>query len=344
MNFADVTVIVPPRERLSSTVASLERLFATLPPQVPVIVVEGGAPPPVRAALAGLQGRRAFQHLAYDAILLPNQARNIGVRHCTTPFVVFCDNDVLGEPGWLEALLAHAVEHDVEGVAPLTCIGPPFGEIVHQAGGDLVVEAGSAGWRVTEQHRHAGLSAAQLQAMDVPRTTEIIEFHCVLLRRAFLDRVGPLDERLITRDHMDLALRAKAVGARFGFEPRSVVTYMALTRFERADLDYHLFRWSRSLANQALDAFETQWGADAHREALMKNWIDPHRRRAVRLCWPMLHRLLGNRLFERLVCARLERAAEQRVADQARTVPLQSAPPLELPAGFMAGLAARPAP
>jgi len=45
------SVVVVPRERFSSLPVSLRSLFSTVGTDVPVLVVEGGSPPAVRAEL-----------------------------------------------------------------------------------------------------------------------------------------------------------------------------------------------------------------------------------------------------------------------------------------------------
>ncbi len=40
----------------------------------------------------------------------------------------------------------------------------------------------------------------------------VCEFHCMMARRALLDEMGGLDERLITREQVDFAMRALVLG------------------------------------------------------------------------------------------------------------------------------------
>lgn len=153
------SVVVVPRERFGSLPVSLRSLFSTVAPDVPVVVVEGATPPDTRAELQALSRERPFELLSLPFMVKPNEARNIGVGRTDTEYVVIADNDIEYEPGWLQALEEHAVEHDSDAVAPLICIGPPAATIVHDAGGVLTATRRESGdVRVGEAHR----------LMDVP--------------------------------------------------------------------------------------------------------------------------------------------------------------------------------
>ena len=60
----------------------------------------------------------------------------------------------------------------------------------------------------------------------------VCEFHCMMARRALLDEMGGLDERLITREQIDFALRTFALGARTTFAEKAWVTYLARDDFD----------------------------------------------------------------------------------------------------------------
>src|SRR5207249_8335576 len=51
--------------------------------------------------------------------LVPNEARNIGLRRVRTRYVVFIDNDAVPAPGWLERMVECAEETGAWVVGPL---------------------------------------------------------------------------------------------------------------------------------------------------------------------------------------------------------------------------------
>ncbi len=152
-------VVVVPRERFTSLPVSLRSLFATITPDVPVVVVEGGTPDETRIELQALARERPFELVSLPYMVKPNEARNIGIAKTATEYIVIADNDIAYEPGWLEALEEHAVEHDSDAVAPLIFIGPPATTVIHHAGGLLSASRVDGGIRLSEAHRLMDVSA-----------------------------------------------------------------------------------------------------------------------------------------------------------------------------------------
>jgi GT2 family glycosyltransferase len=302
------TIVVAPRERFTSLVESLHSLFQTIPAEVPVVVVEGGTPVATRAELSALADERSYRLISLPYMLKPNEARNRGVAEASTEFVVLADNDIHYEPGWLQALEAHAVAHDSDAVAPLICIGPPAATIIHHAGG--VLEATRANGRLTLRERHRLMDSPLESVQDVlPETgNHVCEFHCMMVRRSFLEKLGGLDERLITREQMDFALRALVLEGKVTFAQDAVVTYMARDDFSPLDLRYHLFRWSDRFVVESMDAFEATWGVSLDRERIRVDWTARHRARAAATAYPWKRRLLGEERFGRKVVVPLEEA------------------------------------
>lgn len=335
------TVVVSPRERFSSVIASLQSLFATIPPSVPVIVVEGGSPKRVRDALKSLQTGRAFEWIALDHMPTPNEARNLGAMQAETEFVVFADNDIEYQPGWLDALETNAETNEADVVAPLIFIGPSDPLLIHHAGGVLHFKQGEEGLVISERHRLMNRAYEDHKDKldgDAPVENEVCEFHCLLMRKAFYDRMGGLDERLITREQMDLALRAKALGGKVTFEKASHVTYLAYNRFEANDIDYHLFRWADALAVRSIEAFEDCWDVKLNEHHIRFAWIERHRRRAVVSRHPKLARILGRSITGRLLTPLYERRLAREVA-RARDK-TDARVPVQPPSAFVESLTA----
>jgi len=299
-------VVVVPRERFTSLPVSLRSLFATIPDDVHAVVVEGGTPPETRRLLSSLARERPFEHVSLPYMVKPNEARNIGVARTSSELVVIADNDIEYEPGWFEALEDHAVEHGSDAVAPLICIGPPAATTIHHAGGWLEATRLDDGVRLGEAHRLMDVPLADADALP-EIANNVCEFHCMLARRALLDEMGGLDERLITREQIDFAMRALVLGAKVTFAEKSVVTYMARDDFDPIDLRYHLFRWADRFVVESLDAFEETWGVTLDRDMYRYSWVAKHRARAAETTYPRLRRYLGKERFRSWVVARMER-------------------------------------
>jgi GT2 family glycosyltransferase len=301
------SIVVVPRERFTSLPVSLRSLFATISPEVPVVVVEGATPPATRSELQDLARERPFELVSLPYMVKPNEARNLGVRKTHSEYVVIADNDIQYEPGWLDALDAHAREYESDAVAPLICIGPPAATTIHHAGGLLTVARVDGGVRLDEAHRLMNVPLADAQDALPEATNHVCEFHCMLARRSLLDQMGGLDERLITREQVDFAMRAQVLRAKVTFAEKAVVTYMARDAFDPIDLRYHLFRWSDRFVVESMDAFEATWGVSLDRDATRYAWTAKHRARAAETTYPRLRRVLGKERFRRWVVARIER-------------------------------------
>src|SRR5262245_26448863 len=241
---ARTTVVVSPRERYSPIIESLESMFSTISSDVPVVVV-GAYPPPLQEKLRELSRTRPFHHEIRGWPLIPNEARNIGTDLVETRYVAYCDNDMIYEPGWLEALEAHADRTGVEVVAPVICIGPPRASIIHHAGGAIWIAVDERGMHLKDKHNLMNQPIGELECNNGPQITDTGEFHAIFMQTDFVRKIGNLDERLITREQNDFALRVKHAGGRVGFEPRAIVTYNAKTKLEPGDLVYHVFRWNQ---------------------------------------------------------------------------------------------------
>ena len=265
------TVIVTQRERFGMTEESLESLFAHTP-RADVIYVDGNSPPRIRDLLAREAKARGFTLIREDRFLTPNQARNLGVAATETEYVAFVDNDVLYTEGWLDRLVECADETGAEVVAPLTCQGLPAHTEIHHAGGDYAEGGDMAGFfegdpelgRAFDEvmHGHAEKVSAwegRLQRQE----TGMCEFHCVLARRDVFDRIGPLDEKMLsTKEHIDFSMSVKKAGGRVVFEPASVVTYVFPCRarpLNPEDWPFFALRWSDSYGRRSLEHFIAKW-------------------------------------------------------------------------------------
>lgn len=301
------TIAVVPRERFRPLPESLTSLFATIPPNVPVIVVDGGAPESIRAELREIRKARDFDLVESADFILPNEARNVALDRVRTKYVVFCDNDLSYEEGWLEALERNAVQNGSAAVCPVTLIGPSRPPRIHHAGGTFLLRVDSEGRRRLEDHHHLeNVSLPDAEARDSqlgPLEHQNFEYHCVMVDTEMMRAVGGHDERLVMHEHLDSSLRLLLRGGRLTFEPAARVTYRAFVRFTRDDWPYFLFRWAIHRAVTSDRVFAENWGVYSDPTRTHRGWIKMHRDRAMSTALPRLPKALNRGKVRRLLLA-----------------------------------------
>ena len=98
-----VSVAVVPRERFSSTAATLRSIAANTPDDVEIVWVDNGHPAAwrERPRRPHPRGRR----VPTERWLRPGATHNAAIDAATGDFIVIVENNVLVEPGWLEKLM-----------------------------------------------------------------------------------------------------------------------------------------------------------------------------------------------------------------------------------------------
>ena len=254
-----VTIVITPRERYSVARRMLETLVANTPENHRLIYVAGAAPTSTQEYLKTICARTGYELILRQDFLPCNIARNLGIARVKTKYVVFLENDVLVEPGWLEALLHCAEEEKADFVGPLCFEGEPAERNVHSLGGMLLIENANGQSVVRERH-HLGpmcLRTAPRHLMRLP--ADYSEMYCALVRRSVFDRMGLLDEKIISADeHLDLALHQRAMRCRGFAEPKAVVSYLA-SGYTLGDLDTYSLRWSAGWYFPTMAHFASKW-------------------------------------------------------------------------------------
>jgi GT2 family glycosyltransferase len=308
-----VTIVVVPRERFSLSARSLETLYRETEPPFRLVYVDAGFPSRIRHHLESESRRRGFQIVRTEHYLSPNQARNLGLRLVTTKYVVFLDNDVIVTPGWLRTLVTCAEETDASVVGPLYLMGELTQQIVHMAGGTVEFE-GNGGVPVFREHHH--FPHTPLSAIEEPlirRAVDVVEFHCMLVRREVFTRLGRLDEGLLSaNEHIDLCLSVKQSGGLVYLEPRAVVTYIGPRPLAASDLPYFLLRWSDAWNAASIRHFNRKWNVRVEDD--FSTWLTDHRRTFLEPLHRQLHRVVGWRIgtwIERVLVHPVETASNR---------------------------------
>lgn len=255
-----VTVAVVPRERFSLAQRSLACLLQNTDPATPLIYVDGGSPHPVRQYLERQAARRRFHLLSTERHVSPNVARNLAARLVRTRYVAFVDNDVLVSPDWLPALVECAEATGAWAVGPVICHGEPMATVVHSAGGTAQISEANGRRQLAVSEFGAGRPLDDLDARLRRETTQLLDFHALLVRMDVFDRLGPLDERLASAaQHLDLCLQIRGHGGQCFLEPGAVATYVAPPPFEESDLPYFRLRWCDAWNEASLERMREKW-------------------------------------------------------------------------------------
>ena len=274
MSEARVTIVVLPRDRFTVTERSLETLLARTASPFELVYVDGRSPRHVRAYLEARAREVGFRLVRYEEYLSPNRARNVGAALASTEYVVFVDNDAIVTDGWLEPLVERADTTGAWVVGPLYLIGETQYEAIHAAGGNLFLDGPPGARQLRTEHCLQGTRVSDLPEPLTARRCDFAEFHCMLVRREALARVGGFDEALLsTREHEDFCLAVRDHGGDVWFEPASVVTYLPPPRrpqtghifgpaLHPSDVPFYSLRWSELWNRRSIDHFVEKHGLE----------------------------------------------------------------------------------
>lgn len=293
------TVVVTPREQFSKTECSLESLIACTPADVPIIYVDGNSPPHIAQYVRRRAEERGFTLLRTQTYLAANQARNMALPHVATPYIAFVDNDVCFTPGWLEKLIACAEETGAWATGPLYLIDDPAKQIVHMAGAELRIVRENGFGRMIERHHFSNVPVVEIRKELTRQQTDLVEFHCMLVRSEVFERIGELDETLLSfLDHVDFCLQVSAAGGAIVIEPAAVVTHLAPPPFAWIDLPFFFLRFSDTWLEPSIRRFAVKHDlrlSDAEFEG-HRRFRSAHRLRLFRKLRDVVRRIAGWRV------------------------------------------------
>ncbi len=204
---AEVTVVIPVRDRA----ASLDRCLSALGARYPVIVVDDGSADP--AAIAGVGQRHGARLVRRPASGGPGPARNDGLAMVTTPLVAFLDSDCAAGPDWIAGLTAHFADPMVGAAAPRVRGVAGRNAVGRYLAARAPVDLGPREARVAPLTRLAYVPTAAL-----------------LVRRAALGAAG-FDPGLRYGEDVDLIWRMIDAGWRVRYDPAAEVSHVEPDRW-----------------------------------------------------------------------------------------------------------------
>jgi GT2 family glycosyltransferase len=326
------TLVIGPRERFSYTEACLESIYHNTDYPFDLVFVDVCSPTPVARYVNQKAKEESFKIIRTPQYVSPNQARNVGLRYVleqtNSDYVVFVENDVVVKKGWLTRLIACAEEENAAVVGPLTCIGQPVHQVIHNAGGRSYIKTeiknGKPRRKIKQSAYLTGKPVAQVPDELRRKQCDYVEFHCLLARTdlfktaPFQTTGGLLDEGMMaTREHIDFCFMVTEAGGKIYSDRTAIVTTdtvgidnnkvglmewfgeLKLPDFKLYDLPYFMMRWSDAWDLASLNHLRQKWDL-AEDKYFKKRYLKLGSRRRELLVNPIVNRLTFGRGSDRL--------------------------------------------
>ena len=335
------TIVVGPRERFSHTQKCLESLYENTEYPFDLVFVDVCSPKPVERYITQKAEEKSFKVIRTRKYISPQQARNVGLRYVLSQtdsqYVVFVENDVVFKRGWLTQLISCAEETGAAVVGPLTCLGNPAHQVIHNAGGRSYIKTdvkyGEPRRKIKQSAYLTGKAVANVPEELVRVRCDYVEFHCMLARtnlfetEPFKETHGLLDEGMMaTREHIDFCFMVTEAGRTIYSARAAVITtdtigisankvglmawfgQQRLPDFKQYDLPYFMLRWSDAWDLASLQHLRKKWNLSEDKY-FKKRYAGLGTRRQELLINPLVERLTfgrGSRFLKKIFVA-LER-------------------------------------
>lgn len=254
-----VAVVVVPRHQYGLTRACVESLYKNTGAGFELIALNStGFADETRWLDDWARDHDNCQVVPIKKKTYPFEAKNIAIKQLpsSVEWVVFIDNDIRVEPQWLEHLLLAAKETGARVVHPLYIIQIHDRSMIHMAHGEFVTVAEHG-----RDQLDPVMQSAHSPASDADRhercQSDFVEFHCWMMHKDLLEKMMPF-EPLSIGEHVHFSLRLRKMGEKIVFEPKSVVTYVAVVE-SKEDRDYLRFRWNQKMALRSVKIMREAW-------------------------------------------------------------------------------------
>lgn len=258
---ARATIVMTVRERHGLTEQALDSILHNTDQPYRLIYADVQSPDWLRDRLAIYSKKWGFEVVRFDEHLWPQQVRNRLIDSIDTEYVVYIDNDVEVELGWLTRLIACADETGAGVVGPLYLQGDgKTWPKIHMAGGKLTWSNVEGGMILGQEHCLANIDPRAVSKELVRRPCDFIEYHCVLIRTHLVRDSALLDENIYcVHEHIDTSLASRKLGYSVYMEPLARVHYLIFSDCMLDDLPIFRARWAIADGEASMNAFANKW-------------------------------------------------------------------------------------
>jgi GT2 family glycosyltransferase len=255
------TIIMTTRERHALTEVAIESIVANTKCPYRFIYADVQSPDWLRDRLEKRSKEWNLEVIRLDEDLWPNQVRRRLAGLIDTEYVVYIDNDVLVEMGWLEALMACADETGAGVVGPLYLWGDgKRSPKIHMAGGKLTELRTAQGTVLEEAHQLVNEDPVEAAHKLIRQPCDFAEYHCMLIRAELVHDGELFDQDILcVHEHIDTSLTARQRGYATFVEPNARVTYLAFADHMLDDIPFLRKRWARETGEASISAFAKKW-------------------------------------------------------------------------------------
>lgn len=255
----EVTIGFVPRDRFCMAARSLASIFANTRIPFDMLVVDTAIPPVFRRQMDEvLAGRDNVRVIETGEHLLPHQSHNLVLREYRTPFLCLIENDNIVEPGWLEALVDACKEFPAGVAVPIIFERPSPSVKVHFDDRCGYIER----IQTPDGVRRRILPRERTKNDDLKRGRRrlgMIESHCMLFTREALERIGSFDERISTRQEVDVSLTLDEAGVVMVLEPRARISFTPPPPIHPEEREFYLHKWDLTRARDNHEYLVRKW-------------------------------------------------------------------------------------
>lgn len=279
-NAPRTTIVMTARDRHSLAEAAIDSVVSGTSGPFRFIYLDVQSPDWLREAFAARSTEWGLDVLRIDEPLWPQEARQRIIGLIDTEYVVFIDNDVLVEAGWLDALVTCADETGAGAVGPLYLWGDGLKPAKVQMAGGRLAEAATEGGRVlTASPMHVNAELRQIAQQIARAPCDYLDVRCMLIRMELLRDGSLLDVRIrCVHEQIDLALSVRKRGYAVFLEPAARVTSLAFADYMLDELPFFRSRWSAVEAENDIEAFCEKWNVlnDEHSFGSVRTFLRDH--------------------------------------------------------------------
>jgi GT2 family glycosyltransferase/glycosyltransferase involved in cell wall biosynthesis len=210
------TLILPVHSQPDLTAACVRAIAATTTVPYELVIVDDTATAAVKDVVSRITGATLITN---DENLGYTRSLNRGASLARGEFLVFLNDDVVPQPGWLEAMVEAARSSDDIGVVVPMYLDPD----------GWLKEAGSIIWDdgAAENFGHGDTDLARSR-YSYRRDVDYGSGACLVIRTDVFREIGGLDERFSPAyyEDVDLCFAVREAGMRVVYEPRAQVIHV----------------------------------------------------------------------------------------------------------------------